>query len=419
MPNNDRTKATSEALIAKKPFIPKRRTPYLMQEEAIKHKEEASSAQNDENIKDSPFSAYDDTLNKGGQLVVNKESIGSPYINIEKHNTPLPTKIKVNTGSDSNVINKEINYHEEVGRLYGIQKKLAQFFVQSCIQRNQNKTGPVTAETLCHITGSTKKTIKKIIQRMIEKKIISRTEGKRGKGGFAIYILDNDFINIVRLQQELELDHAAINAKFSSINPMPVNNNRVLPESWENIDLTGLTEVFKNLKTKNTQFFGKQQLKVIYNSGNKLTFEDVQNSVYAFTYGIKNLLDEEPYKSMQNPAAILFETLKNGDKWQEKKFLSIEEDTIYKIYVNLVKKFNEEVKSHFKKWIAIDREIKFDSYKSTMGSTQFYNDRVFEEKAWEDFEKNIWSNERDKMILDIIGVSNKVVVDKIKLLVVN
>ena len=122
---------------------------------------------------------------------------------------------------------------------------------------------------------------------------------------------------------------------------------------------------------------------------------------------------------MQNPAAILFETLKNGDKWQEKKFLSIEEDTIYKIYVNLVKKFNEEVKSHFKKWIAIDREIKFDSYKSTMGSTQFYNDRVFEEKAWEDFEKNIWSNERDKMILDIIGVSNKVVVDKIKLLVVN
>jgi predicted transcriptional regulator len=427
MPNTNIASNISDTLPAKPVFVPKRRTPYLMQEEVIKHKEESEAIQRkiekdeNEDVSKERFERLSKNDEIRSQLAVKKESTGIQKPRIKKSNTQTlvnTQKLVVNQESVSKDYNLHINYHEEVGRLYGIQKKIAHFFVQSCLQRNQNNTGPVTAETLCRVIGSTKKTIKKIIQRMIEKKLIERIKGKSGKGGFSTYVLDAEFINVLRLQLNLELDHVAINSKFiPAANIKAFDNNNSLPESWEKIDLTSLTEAFKT--SKNKQFFGKTQLKSLYSTDMKLSVEDLQNSISAFAYGLKNHNTEEPYVSMINPAAVLYETLKNGDKWEEKRFLSPEENTIYKVYLHLFKKTNDYMKNHYKKWVDTDRNVKFEYYRSKMGSTQFYNEKVFEEKSFEDYEKNIWPIERDKIILDTIGISNKSIIDKIKLIVVN
>ena len=428
MPNTNIASNISDTLPAKPVFIPKRRTPYLMQEEVIKHKEESEAIQRkiekdeNEDVSKERFERLSKDDKIRSQLAVKKESIGSQIQRFKKNNTQTPVntqELVVNQESNSKAHNLHINYHEEVGRLYGLQKKIAHFFVQSCLQRNQNNTGPVTAETLCNVIGSTKKTIKKIIQRMIEKKLIERIKGKSGKGGFSTYVLDSEFINVLRLQLNLELDHFAINSKFIPANLKAFDNNNSLPESWERIDLTNLAEAFKTANIKNKQFFGKTQLKSIFSADMKLSVEDLQNSISAFAYGLKNHNTEEPYASMINPAAVLYETLKNGDKWEERRFLSPEENVIYKVYLNLFKKLNNDMKNHYLKWVDTDRKEKFEHYRSKMGSTQFYNEKIFEEKSFEDYEKNIWPIERDKIILDTIGISNKSIIDKIKLIVVN
>ncbi len=418
MPNTSSASNSPDILTVKPVFVPKRRTPYLMQEEVIKHKEESEAIQREIDESKSALKLLEKNDDIGSQLVVKKESIGSQKTKVKKDNK-LAKVFIINKNLENTDSNLDINYHEEVGRLYGLQKKIAHYFVRSCIQRNQNQTGPVTAETLCNVTGSTKKTIKKIIQRMIEKKIIERIKGKSGKGGFSTYILDAEFINVLRLQFNLELDHVAINTKFTPANIRERDNHSSLPESWERIDLTSLSEAFKVSNIKHKQFFGKTQLKSLYSSNTKLSADDVQHSVSAFAYGLKNYNTQSPYVSMDNPAAVLYETLKNGDKWEEKRFLSSEEEAIYKIYISLFKKTNDDIKTHYKKWIDTDKKSKFEHYRNMMASTQFYDDRVFLEKSWEDYEKNIWPIEREKIILDTMGTSNKSIIDKIKLMVVN
>jgi len=427
MPNTNIASNISDTLSAKPVFVPKRRTPYLMQEEVIKQKEESETIQKkiEKGTNEDPSKQRFAALSKdniGSQLGVNKESISSQKLVIKKNNKQILEKSKklvVNQEPDSEDRNLHINYHEEVGRLYGLQKKIAHFFVQSCLQRNQNHTGPVTAETLCKVTGSTKKTIKKIIQRMIEKKLIERIKGKSGKGGFSTYVLDAEFINVLRLQVNLELDHVAINSKFIPANIKEFDNNSSLPELWERIDLTSLSEAFKTSNIKNKQFFGKTQLKSIYLLNKNLSVEDIQNSITAFAYGLKNHGTEEPYASMVNPAAVLYETLKNGDRWEEKRFLSPEENAIYKVYLHLLKKLNDNMQAHYKAWVDTDRKSKFEYYRSKMGSTQFYSEKIFEEKSFEDYEKNIWPSEREKIILEAIGISDIDLLNKIKLLVFN
>ena len=354
----------------KKVFVHKIRAPYLMQEEVIKKKKEEVEELQKEKI----------DIEEPDLVKKKKSSIDVPVLCL--------------------------NFSEQVGRLYGIQKKLAHFFVQCCIQRNKNNTGPLTSQTLCKMAGSTNKTVKKIVQRMIDKRLINRIGGKSGKGGFSTFALDQGFIDIIRLQLDLELNNAAMNNRFIDVAPV-LNGQNILPADWESIDLTPILEVFKKSNFKNTQFFGKSQVKAIYASaGKKLTASDVQKSINLFAYGLANYSTEEPYKKMVNPGAILLDTLKKGDVWVENKYLSPEEYSIYKIYLNLSKKIEEEKNNYFRKWLAIDKEEKYSFYQKKVSSTSYYDERVFQEIAWEDYKKNLWLKEKKSIIISILAISD-------------
>lgn len=402
-----------EVVTIKPKFVPKRRAPYLMQEEVIKQKNESESLKNRALTEEN---SNNEQKIIGSQLGVNKES--NYWLSHIKKTTSEETKentaalLGVIKESDSSQPVLRLNFHEEVARLYGLQKKIAHFFVRCCGQRNQNSTGPITSETLCIVTGSTKKTIKKIVQRMVEKKLIKRVNGKRGKGGFASFEIEPEFIDVVRLQINLELNNSnGENSKFSNETILPFNSKNFFPEDWNRINLFSLIDAFKNAKS--TQFFGKAQLKIIYNTaGNKLSSQDVQNSINSFAYGFKNYAIYEPYKNMVNPAAILLETLKNGDKWEEKRYLSSEETALYKVYLNVAKKTQENILIYYQKWKETDTDTKFKYYQSKMRSTDFYDDRVFNEIALDDYKKNIWPQERKSLIIEMIGEINEEVINK-------
>lgn len=404
-----------EKIATKLKFVPKRRAPYLMQEEVIKQKNERESLERNALTKENN-STNEPNKKISSQLVVNKKS----YYKINHVKHALLEEIKEKhtflcgtiqeSNSSQNIV--RLNFYEEVTRLYGLQKKIAQFFVRCCEQRNQNITGPITAETLCIVTGSTKKTIKKIVQRMIEKKLMKRVSGKRGKGGFASFEMEQEFIDIVKLQINLEINNTnGANSKFLNEAILSFDSNNLFPEDWNKIDLSSLIDALKG--AKNTQFFGKVQLKIIHAAaGNKLSVQDVQNSINSFAYGFKNYKAHAPYKNMVNPAAILLETLKNGDKWKEERYLSAEEISLYKVYLNVAKKIQENIEIYYQKWKETDADTKFKYYQSKMRSTDFYDDRVFNEIAMDDYKKNIWPQERKLLIIEIIGDINEEIISK-------
>jgi predicted transcriptional regulator len=400
---------------AKPKFIPKRRTPYLLQEEVIREKqkeEEKRTVLQNQEIQPANYSA----------LPAQNDSKVEPQINsselLEANEKPIEKKLLINKNllsTDTSTLINKINYHDKIPRLYGIQKKLIYYFTECCVRRNQCNTGPITAETMCHITGSTKKTIKKILLRLTENNLIFRKNGRPGKGGYVIFELSQELIDVVKLQSEIEYNLTATNNNSSA---STITNNTVLPADWEKIDTSLLIEAFKKNKNLSPQFFNKTQLRTIYSSvENKLTSLEVQESINAFAYGYNHYSEDEPYKSMINPAAVLLDRLKNGEKWSEEKYLNKDELIIFNIYLNFSKNIQEELPAHFKKWLNIDRDIKFNSYRKLLRSNEYYDDHIFHEKAKKDYLTTIWPKFKKQLLKEKMGLSDNQILEKFELII--
>lgn len=237
---------------------------------------------------------------------------------------------------------------------------------------------------------------------MIEKGLLKRAGGKSGKGGYACFEIQTEFIYLIKIQMDIELNSSGSKQPLIVNTPVVSSSFKHLPTDWENIDLSYLQNALKNIKSLNAQFFGKTQLKTIHSSlKNKLSVLEVQTSINSFAYGLMYHLEEAPYNQMTNPAAILFETLRNGDCWHEKRYLTQEESDLYKVYLSISKKVDGNIQAYYKKWKADATEQKYLFYKSKMRSNEFYDERVFEEKAFKDYKTNLWPSEKLKVILEL------------------
>jgi predicted transcriptional regulator len=250
-----------------KKFTPKRRAPYLLQNEVIEQKS------NEKKIND--------------QLVVNKESISSLI------------------GS------QDIDFHSKVAKLYGLQKKIVHFFVKKCISRESTSTGPITADSLCELCKTTPKTIKKIVARLSDDGLIKRLGGKRGKGGFSTFSLEQQLINVVKLQTELENNYKSLSSRH--ITPEYIEND--LPAEWDNISFHAVQEIG----------FSKAQIRMLY-ANQKNTPEVIQESINHFAYTMKN--KPEKLEKYDSKMAVLISTLNKGGSWYEPDYISPQEQAL-------------------------------------------------------------------------------------------
>lgn len=380
-------------------FTPKRRTPYLLQEEVIKQKQEKEQEQS--NLENTLPTKIPVELNQKSEI---DESIEKKIIN---------TQDKVPVVNESFHSGDRIDYMDEISSISGIQKRVLYYFVQCCELRGHVNTGPITSETLCKISNTTHKTLKKILDRMIENKLITRKKGKPGKGGYTKFEVNRDVMDIVRLQISIENNYITNTTSTVSKSFEVRNTDKILPEDWKKIDFKPLIDSFQYNKKIPNQYFGTIQLKSIYSlAGDKLTAKEVQDSINNFAYGYRNYWYLEPYINMKNPAGFLLEFLKNGDIWVEKRYLTADEEITFNIYKNLSNKLDDDIKKHFIEWLCIDKEKKYNKYKKTMRSIDYYDDHVFEEKAWDDYKNNEWSGEKMKILASMIGISNQELICK-------
>src|SRR6185437_13696552 len=115
-------------------------------------------------------------------------------VNVPKYATPQSERTQVQSSiNESNKIVSATSANQKeqtnsplyiILRLSGHQKTIFNFILERCVTRGLLSTGSVTSETLTSITNTSLTMVNTSIQRLVEKKIIHRENGKRGRGGF-------------------------------------------------------------------------------------------------------------------------------------------------------------------------------------------------------------------------------------------
>jgi len=308
-----------EAKKNKPSFKPKRYAPYLLQEEIINYARLQKKNKDITQEIESEFNELpkvSDTESFEKEVVDNNKKIkDSPSEKISHH--------------DYKTAKPEI-----IARLYGIRKKLMFFFVDLCEARGKLDTGPITAETLIEASGSTYKTIKKVLQIMIEDSLIKRMQGKRGKGGFSVLLISKEIKESVLKYKKIimpEPSNTKNNISSAERTNFVTNNLNDLPEVWKEIDLKPL----KNIG------FSETQLKQLFTKNLNVP-EVVQESIYQFAFGLEhNPKTKEYNKEGKNPLNVLMGVLRSGGQWTENDYETPQQRSL-RILLEVRKKRKEQ-----------------------------------------------------------------------------
>lgn len=372
------TSPVSTPELTKQKFVPKRRAPYLLQNEVIN---QSINKQLDSITQTSP--ALDE---KGSNQKLEAESTKR-----------VPSKGPENkiviksTECSQNSIDLKLNYHEEVSKLCGIQKRIVHYFVSCCIARRESVTGPITIETLSRVTNTTKKTLKKVIQRVIEKGFMKRTGGKTGKSGFSVFKLDQEFIDAFKLQLELENSQNFKNTlslvQHNEGLQTSVDESNALPKEWQDIDFRDVESIG----------FGLPQIRQIYNKHTN-TPETIQTSIDHFSFAMQH--KPGTLHKYKNKLATFMSVLQKGGAWVENEYMSPSEIAFQKLVaqkklrVERLNKLEEEFfSSAFELWeLKLTEEERNEIIPDNIKRSPFAKDIQKEIALKNYFKKHLWQS---------------------------
>lgn len=293
----------------KQKFVPKRRAPYLLQNEVINQSLNKQFDSIPHPSQESDHKRYNEKIENESIKIV-----------ISKGNEDKQVTKGISCNHDR--IDTKLNYHEAVSKLCGIQKRIIEYFVGCCMVRGEPITGPVTIETLSSVTKTTKKTLKKVVQRIIEKGLMERVGGKTGKSGFSVFRFDSAFIDAFKLQLDLASSQNLKNTlsllQKNEYIKTSVNDSKALPKEWQDIDCTDLEEIG----------FGLPQIRQIYNKAVN-TPETVQTSINHFSFAIQH--KHGSLNKYKNKLATFMSVLQKGGAWVEHDYMSPQEIALKKL----------------------------------------------------------------------------------------
>jgi hypothetical protein len=179
--------------------------------------------------------------------------------------------------------------------------------------------GFISKDHLSEASNVKKTSIKTTLYRLSAAGMLTIEDSTKGR--------NSAFIIALTTQVSYEIEHylrASIrdtnrdtNAPSSSSSNIKTTN---LPDGWNKIDYSHLQNILK----KHGEHFGLQQLKSIYKTTQEsVSVANIQKSIDHFTYGLENFPDSGLYKRKVRVATLL-ETLKNGEVFNEPRYISEE-----------------------------------------------------------------------------------------------
>ncbi|GEM_PF-2508907 len=169
-------------------------------------------------------------------------------------------------------------------RLSGHQKKIFTFILERCVSRGLLSSGSITSDMLTSLTNTSLKMVNTSIQRLVEKKLLARENGKRGRGGFYCFGISQEvndaameyrrLISVEKLDSLKQQADPNPNPDFSKFDARKSSSS--LPKEWDEIDIEPLSQIG----------FTKGHLLQLYKQDD-LTAAVVQDSINHFYYDLK------------------------------------------------------------------------------------------------------------------------------------
>lgn len=213
----------------------------------------------------------------------------SKPINTTIEHEKSPTMLQVNKLSATNEIKKEpVNSPlYSILRLSGHQKVIFSFILERCLSRGLLSSGVITSQSLMTITKTTLSMVNTSIQRLVDKGLISRENGKRGRGGFYCFAIS-----------ESVKDGATEYKRLSAFDDLDGTNKKSDENQFDGYDLSnttdyrsneaGLPKELETIDISSLQHIGftKKHLSQLLKQG-KLDLITIQDSINHFAYDLQ------------------------------------------------------------------------------------------------------------------------------------
>ncbi len=353
----------------------------------------------------SPKRHISDTSNQRSSLP-NSSKATQNHHNIDTTETQTTTQ---------NNKQQHVTTHEyfHYSQLTGNAKKIIDEIYHECIQSQKLETDFIEKNLFSQRVNVKIGSIRNTCNRLRERSFLDNFLTTKGRGSAWKFILNEKIFNHITVKNR-KINDTISDTKDISSSSYNINNTTTtdLPSDWNQISMTELQDVLSKSSSTH-QFFGVTQLKSIYKQG-KLVAKDVQQAIEHFAYGLKYYSQDAPYKDMQKPAGILVDALKNGDIWEEPRYLNPDELVLKKIYDNLARKIEMQKRDIFKQWIEQDRSEKYERLKSKQPSTHYFGENEFIESARVEFEHNVWKNHKQQELISLMGEEHLDFIKKIQ-----
>lgn len=239
-------------------------------------KEEEEKNQEKENVLPPQVPAIFDQ----SQLIENKSIPITQPLELKEPKKNLANSFIKETSFIANQINQEkLNSPlYSILRLSGHQKIIFSFVLEKSLSSGSLSSGIVTSEMLISMTNTSLSMINTSIQRLVDKKLLFRENGKRGRGGFYSFGLTQDVKDAAIEFRKLSTEVNKIENPFENDDLARMDNQKfsMLPKEWDEID----TEPLHHIS------FSRGHLVQLYKYGN-IDVQTIQESIYHFAYDLE------------------------------------------------------------------------------------------------------------------------------------
>ncbi|STX88252.1 hypothetical protein [Legionella feeleii] len=215
--------------------------------------------------------------------------------------------------------------YNRIFNLTGIQRKILDLVAEICSSKNQLETGPLETSKIANHINTPVESVKTSIKRLINKGFISRNMGRRARGGFVNFYIQQEILDITNEQKKFFVEHSSQLNSFNVYREQLENNysyissntklntitksKEVIPEEWNNVDYESLHHIGFS-KTQIMQLIDKADPNI------------VQESINHFAFGLEN---NQKLKKYDDPLNVLMGVLRKGQAWFEKDYRSPKE----------------------------------------------------------------------------------------------
>jgi len=316
---------------SKKKFKKSSYRPWNYMEEIEKEEEEKSkdnNTVNDHKLVDHTPAPFRE-IKENNALVQDENLIISDFRKNSPNNAVVPETNKNHSSLIKNDhVKQRVSPLYSILRLSGHQKTIFTFILEKCLSNDSLSSGTVSGEHLTSITNTSLRMVNTSIQRLVEKKLLLRENGKRGRGGFYSFSITQEVKSSaiehrkIMIVDNKELLRSTENQSETYFRPAIDNRqliNSVIPKDWEDIDIEPLQHIG----------FSKSHITQLYKQG-ELEAQSVQDSIYHFAFDLKyNNKSENITKS--NPIGYFMGILKRSgvytspDNYESPKNMALRE----------------------------------------------------------------------------------------------